>query len=102
MLHINDLTCRIGSRVLIDHATVALAEGAKTGLVGRNGAGKSTLFRVISGELEGETGGVSVPRNTRIGQVAQEAPGGSETLIEVVLAADTERAALLAEATIAS
>jgi ATP-binding cassette subfamily F protein 3 len=98
MLHINDLTYRIGQRVLIDHATVALAEGAKTGLVGRNGAGKSTLFRLIMGAAEPESGSIGVPRNWRIGEVAQEAPGGPETLIEVVLAADRERAALLAEA----
>ena len=98
MLHINDLTYRIGERVLIDHATVALAEGSKTGLVGRNGAGKSTLFRLISGTLEAESGSIGVPRNWRIGEVAQEAPGGPESLIEVVLAADRERAALMAEA----
>jgi len=98
MLHINDLTYRIGDRVLIDHATVALAEGAKTGLVGRNGAGKTTLFRLISGEVPAETGSIAVPRNTRIGQVAQEAPSGEDSLIDVVLAADRERAALLAEA----
>jgi ATP-binding cassette subfamily F protein 3 len=98
MLHINDLTYRIGNRILIDHATLALPAGAKAGLVGRNGAGKSTLFRLISGEMGSETGSVGLPRNTRIGEVAQEAPGGEETLIEVVLAADTERAALLAEA----
>jgi ATP-binding cassette subfamily F protein 3 len=98
MLHINDLTYRIGERILIDHATVALAEGAKTGLVGRNGAGKSTLFRLISGAIEPETGSIGVPRNWRIGEVAQEAPGGPESLIEVVLAADRERAALIAEA----
>ena len=98
MLHINDLTYRIGDRILIDHATVALAEGAKTGLVGRNGAGKTTLFRLIMGELEPESGSIGVPRNWRIGEVAQEAPGGPESLIEVVLAADRERATLLAEA----
>ena len=98
MLHINDLTYRIGERILIDHATVALAEGSKTGLVGRNGAGKSTLFRLISGTLEAESGSIGVPRNWRIGEVAQEAPGGPESLIEVVLAADRERAALIAEA----
>ena len=40
MLHINDLTYRIGARLLLDHATVALPEGAKTGLVGRNGAAR--------------------------------------------------------------
>ena len=54
MLHINDLTYRIGPRLLIDHATVAIPDGAKAGLVGRNGAGKTTLFRLISGELAPE------------------------------------------------
>ncbi len=98
MLHINDLTYRIGDRVLIDHATVALPADAKAGLVGRNGAGKTTLFHLIAGALTPETGAVSLPRNARVGQVAQEAPSGEEPLIDIVLAADTERAALLAEA----
>ena len=98
MLHINDLSYRIGERLLIDHATVAIQDGAKVGLVGKNGAGKTTLFRLIAGEIGSETGSVSRPKNSRIGQVAQEAPGGPETLIEVVLAADLERAALTAEA----
>src|SRR5690606_39292510 len=62
------------------------------------GSGKTTLFRLVMGEIQAEGGSVSLPRNARVGQVAQEAPSGSETLIEVVLAADTERAALLAEA----
>ena len=98
MLHINDLTYRIGHRLLIDHATVALPDGAKAGLVGPNGAGKTTLFRLISGETGPESGSVGLPRHARIGQVAQEAPGGPESLIEVVLAADHERERLLAEA----
>jgi ATP-binding cassette subfamily F protein 3 len=98
MLHINDLTYRVEGRLLIDHATVALPEGHKVGFVGRNGTGKSTLLKLILGELAPETGSCTVPKNARIGTVAQEAPGGSETLIEVVLAADTERASLLAEA----
>ena len=98
MLHINDLTYRIGERLLIDHATVALPTGAKVGLVGKNGAGKTTLFRLIAGEIGSEGGSVSRPKNSRIGQVAQEAPRGPETLLEVVIAADLERAALLAEA----
>ena len=98
MLHINDLTYRVEGRLLIDHATVALPAGHKVGFVGRNGTGKSTLLKLILGELQPETGSCSVPKNARIGTVAQEAPGGSETLIQVVLAADTERAGLLAEA----
>ncbi len=98
MLQISDLTYRIGDRLLIDTASVTLPASAKTGLVGRNGAGKSTLFKIITGDLATETGSVHIPKRARIGQVAQEAPGTEDTLMEVVLAADTERSRLLAEA----
>ncbi|WP_439527500.1 ABC-F family ATP-binding cassette domain-containing protein [Pannonibacter sp.] len=98
MLQINDLTYRIAGRLLIDGASVILPARTKTGLVGRNGAGKSTLFKLITGDLTSESGSISIPKSSRIGQVAQEAPGTEQSLIEVVLAADTERAALLAEA----
>ncbi len=98
MLHLKDLTYRLGPRLLIDQATVALPPNAKVGLVGRNGTGKTTLFRIIMGELATESGGIGLPKNVRIGAVSQEAPGGPETLIEVVLSADLERNALMAEA----
>ncbi len=65
-------------------------------MIGRNGAGKTTLLRLILGQHETETGRVEYSKHWRIGSVAQEAPGGQETLIETVLAADTERAQLLA------
>ena len=97
MLILNDLSLRIAGRLLLDHASLTLPAGSKAGLVGRNGTGKTTLFRAITGELASETGSVSMPKQTRIGQVAQEAPGTEEPLIDIVLAADTERAALLAE-----
>ncbi|OQM73242.1 ABC-F family ATP-binding cassette domain-containing protein [Manganibacter manganicus] len=97
MLTINDLSLRIAGRLLLDHASLTLPAGAKAGLVGRNGTGKTTLFKAITGDLASETGSVSIPKNTRIGQVAQEAPGTEEPLIEIVLKADKERAALLEE-----
>ena len=97
MLIIDDLSLRIAGRLLLDHASLTLPAGAKAGLVGRNGTGKTTLFRAITGDIPSETGSVSFPKNTRIGQVAQEAPGTEEPLIEIVLKADTERAALLEE-----
>ncbi|MCY1664014.1 ABC-F family ATP-binding cassette domain-containing protein [Rhizobium sp. SL86] len=102
MITITDLSARIAGRLLLDHASVSLPTGTKAGLVGRNGAGKSTLFRVITGDMASESGSVSLPKNARIGQVAQEAPGTEDALIEIVLAADKERTALLAEAETAS
>lgn len=98
MLHVNDITFRIAGRTLLDHATVALPDGAKAGFVGPNGSGKTTLFRIILGELQAETGSIGLPKNARIGQVAQEAPGGPQSLLSFVLEADRERAALLSEA----
>ena len=98
MISISDLSVRIAGRLLIEHATVSIPEGMKAGLVGRNGAGKSTLFKVLNGVLSPETGSVSLPKQARIGQVAQEAPGTEDPLIDIVLAADKERSALMAEA----
>jgi ATP-binding cassette, subfamily F, member 3 len=97
MITLTELSLRIAGRLLLDHASLALPAGAKAGLVGRNGTGKTTLFKAITGELSTETGTISLPRNARIGQVAQEAPGTEEPLIEIVLKADKERAALLDE-----
>ena len=98
MLRVNDLTYRIGDRLILDAATFAIPDRARVGLVGRNGAGKTTLFRAILGELPTDPKTVSMPKGMRIGAVAQEAPAGPETLHAVVLAADTERTRLMAEA----
>lgn len=97
MLIINELSLRIAGRLLLDHASLTLPAGTKAGLVGRNGTGKTTLFKAITGDFSSETGSISLPKNTRIGQVAQEAPGTEEPLIDIVLKADVERTALLAE-----
>ncbi len=98
MLTINDISVRIAGRLLIDHSTVQIVPGSRVGFVGRNGVGKSTLFHAIRGELPTETGAIAIPPRWRIGSLAQEAPDGPESLIEVVLKADLERHALLAEA----
>ncbi len=98
MLNLTGITVRLGGRIILDRATAALPTGSRVGLIGRNGAGKSTLMRVIIGELDADDGSVEMPKRSRIGYIAQEAPSGLTTPIEAVLAADTERAALLTEA----
>ena len=97
MLNLTGITVRLGGRTIIDNASAQLPPRGRIGLIGRNGAGKSTLVRVIAGMLEPDDGEVAMPRGTRLGYIAQEAPGGDATPFETVLAADTERAALMIE-----
>jgi ATP-binding cassette subfamily F protein 3 len=97
MLIIDNLTCRIAGRDILSGANANLPAGRRIGLVGRNGAGKSTLLKLILNELAPDIGDISWPSAWRVGSVAQEAPGGPISLIDTVLAADTERIQLLSE-----
>lgn len=97
MLRISDINYSIAGRPLFEAASAVIPAGHKVGLVGRNGTGKTTLFKLIRGELVLEGGAISLPKLARIGGVAQEVPASSTSLIDTVLAADTERAELMAD-----
>jgi len=97
MLKLENISYSVAGRNLIEDASVSIPTGHKVGLVGRNGTGKTTLFRVIRGELPLDTGSFSLPSRARIGGVAQEVPGNEVSLLNTVLAADVERATLLAD-----
>ena len=98
MLIIQDLSFRIEGKLLFSDAGVVIPAGHKIGIVGRNGSGKTSLFKLIKGDWHPEGGSITVPGHYRIGSVEQEAPATHHSLLETVLAADEERAALLAEA----
>ncbi len=98
MLVIDDVSLRVAGRLLLDRASVQIPDGARVGLVGRNGTGKSTLFRAIAGDIAVEQGKFAWPARTIIGRLPQEAPNGPESLLDIVLAGDRERTALIAEA----
>jgi ATP-binding cassette subfamily F protein 3 len=97
MLRISNLHYSIEGRPLWDGASAFIPEGHKVGLIGRNGAGKTTLFRLIRGELQCDGGEITLPTRARIGGVAQEVPSNEVSLLDTVLAADEERASLMAE-----
>ncbi len=98
MLRIDDISYAIDGRPLFEGASATIPTGHKVGIVGKNGAGKTTLFRLIRGELTLDGGSITIPDRARIGGVAQEVPSSGTSLLDTVLAADTERAALMAEA----
>ena len=97
MLRIDDISYSIAGRPLFEHASASIPSGHKVGLVGPNGTGKTTLFKLLRGELALDGGSISLPSRARIGGIAQEAPGTDRSVLDTVLDADTERAALLIE-----
>jgi ATP-binding cassette, subfamily F, member 3 len=102
MLQITDLTHRLAKRILFDSASAFISDGWKVGLVGKNGSGKSTLLRLIREEANKADGAIRLKRGARMGFVAQEVAAVETPIIEMVLAADIERAHLMAEAEIAT
>ena len=102
MLRIDDISYSIAGRPLFQNASAVIPDGHKVGLVGPNGAGKTTLFRLIRGELSLDGGAITLPARARIGGVAQESPATDISVLDTVLAADTERHALLVEAGVAT
>ncbi len=97
MLKLRDVTFRIAGRTLLDKASLTIPTGYRVGLIGPNGTGKSTLFKLIAGELELDSGEIEIVSSAKIGMVRQDLPDDDTTLIDVVLAADTERSELLLE-----
>jgi len=98
MLRIEGLTYRIGPRTLFENAEAAINEGHRVGFVGRNGAGKTTLLNMIMGSIVPDTGVIDYPNRWRIGITRQEAPSGSQSLVDTVMAADRELVKLNKEA----
>ena len=94
MINLKNVTLRRGTKVLLDKASVTLNPGEKVGLVGRNGAGKSTLFALFNGSLTEDGGDFEMPRQWRMGQVAQNMPETDQAAADFVLEGDTRLAEL--------
>lgn len=60
-----------GIDVILDRVTFNINEGEKTGFIGANGAGKTTLFKILTGELEQDSGELFMDKNKKVGYLSQ-------------------------------
>ncbi len=97
MLNISDLSYKIGYRTIIENGNICVRDGWRVGVIGVNGAGKSTLFKLIAGEIHADGGAISLSAGQRLGMVRQDIPETDDALIDIVLAANEEMAALWKE-----
>ena len=94
ILNAQGVSKRFGATPLFEKISFAVNEGDRIGLIGPNGAGKSTLLAVLAGEVEPDSGEVSVRRRARIGYVRQISEYAAGMTVRSVMEAALERASV--------
>lgn len=72
MITVNNVSLRYGERKLFEDVNLKFTPGNCYGVIGANGAGKSTFLKILSGEIEPNTGEVIIPPNTRMSVLKQD------------------------------
>lgn len=72
MLNIHNLSIAFGGEYLFEEITFRLGAGDRVGLVGKNGAGKSTMLKILSKELQPDTGAIAAEKEISIGFLKQD------------------------------
>ncbi len=102
MITISNVSKSFGGRKLFEEVNTSFAPGNRYGLTGPNGSGKSTFMRIISGEIEGDTGHIARPEKTSVLQQDHSLYNDSRVVDTVMMgnkklwAAMSERDALYA------
>jgi len=97
MLSLRDVSLRLGSTVLLDHASATIEAGERVCLLGRNGMGKSTLLKLVQGEIAADDGDIIRSPGLKIARLAQDVPEGNGLrVLDVVAAGLGELGAVLA------
>ncbi|MFZ9430955.1 MAG: ABC-F family ATP-binding cassette domain-containing protein [Bacteroidia bacterium] len=71
MLSVSNLSLRFGKRVLFEEVNLKFTNGNCYGIIGANGAGKSTFLKILSGEIEPNTGSVDIEPGKRMAVLSQ-------------------------------
>jgi len=88
LLTVTDVSVGFSGPPLIDDVTFQIEAGQRIGLLGRNGAGKTTLLRLLSGDVEPDSGDVRVSRSVRVRLLAQDVPQGISGSVREVIESD--------------
>ena len=72
MITVSNVSLRYGGRKLFEDVNIKFTPGNCYGVIGANGAGKSTFLKILSGEVEPNTGEVIIAPNTRMSVLKQD------------------------------
>ncbi|WP_247234932.1 ABC-F family ATP-binding cassette domain-containing protein [Telluribacter sp. SYSU D00476] len=86
MITVQNVSLRYGKRVLFDEVNIKFVPGNCYGVIGANGAGKSTFLKILSGEIEAQTGTISMNPGERLAVLKQDQYGYDEyTVMDTVI-----------------
>jgi ATP-binding cassette subfamily F protein 3 len=71
ILSCKDIAKSFGVELILDKVTFNINDGEKIGLIGPNGAGKSSLFKILTGELDYDSGEIFIDKNKTVGYLSQ-------------------------------
>lgn len=94
MLELKNISVSVGTRTLLENASVSAFSGDKIGIIGPNGCGKTTLLNAILGNIPVDSGEVILAKNIDMVYVKQEMDDTSVRLLDFVISADRQLAEL--------
>lgn len=72
MINIHKLSVSFGGETLFSGISFRINQGDRIGLIGKNGAGKTTLLKMLSGQIQADSGDIAFEKGTRIGFLKQD------------------------------
>ncbi|MDD5432046.1 MAG: ATP-binding cassette domain-containing protein [Candidatus Omnitrophica bacterium] len=98
LISIQEATLRFSGPLIFDHLNLQLEPGERIALLGRNGAGKTTLMKIMTGQLELDSGKIIFQKGIQVTHLPQEVPVDMEgSVFDIVLSGLGARANLLSQ-----